>query len=182
MYLRSKKISCRACLLFYLFFLFGDIKILFQSSFNLYFIPWLLNSFDLPSCNLDSRKRYTLRLFITSWFVTVMAQYSVIEFIIGQHLPAWIAFYAKLLPKLAWNSRAVVVNILEMVYSIKSFCKVNKYNSCKELVVWSLQICYLKAIWINLKLRTETRLVVMQNVVLKHIEQYHLFLLFKKAL
>lgn len=123
LYLKSKKISCRACLLFYLFFLFDYIKkILFQSSFNLY------------------------------------------------------------LPKLPWNSRDLVVNILEMVYSIKSFCKVSKYNSCKELVIWSLHLCYLKAIWINVKFRTETRFVVMQNVVLKYIEQYHLFLLFKKAL
>ena len=42
-YWRLKKISCRACLLFYYFF--GDKKIVFKSPFDLYFHPFIIELF-----------------------------------------------------------------------------------------------------------------------------------------
>ena len=56
-YWRLKKISCRACLLFYYFF--GGKKQLSKALLTCTFIRLLLNYFDLPSCSLKLRKRYT---------------------------------------------------------------------------------------------------------------------------
>ena len=47
-------------------------RIAFKSSLIRTLLPWLLNSFDLPSYDLESRKRYTLRL-LTGSFVSSFA-------------------------------------------------------------------------------------------------------------
>ena len=60
LYWRLKKISCRACLLLYLFIFFwgGVKKKKFLKALLTYnFIPSFLNSFDLPSYSSESRKR-----------------------------------------------------------------------------------------------------------------------------
>ena len=54
-----EKITCKACLLFYFYcplVIKRIIRVLFA------FIPWSLNSSDLPSYGSNSRKRYTIRL------------------------------------------------------------------------------------------------------------------------
>ena len=50
-------ILCKGCLLFYCFLV---IKRILKGLFS--FIPWLLNSSDLPSYGSNLRKRYTLKL------------------------------------------------------------------------------------------------------------------------
>ena len=65
LYRRLKKISSRVCLLFLL--LVTKKRIAFKSSLIRTFIPWLLNSFDLPNYVSESRKSYTPKLLAGSF-------------------------------------------------------------------------------------------------------------------
>ena len=53
--------SCKTCLLFSSFLV---TKTAFKALLTCNFIHLLLNSFDLPNCSSESRKRYTLKMLL----------------------------------------------------------------------------------------------------------------------
>ena len=72
LYWRLKKISYRACLLFY--YLFGDKKQLLRALLTCTFIRLLLNFFDLCSCNFKIEENIHIKAVTFLMFLEVLKE------------------------------------------------------------------------------------------------------------
>ena len=113
LYWRLKKISYRACLLFY--YLFGDKKQLLRALLTCTFIRLLLNFFDLRSYSSKSSRIYTFRLLL------LVRLYMLREGIFYFLVRHWDEVFRKVLSLVSLNSQ-LLAKMLNFIF-IKVTCK-----------------------------------------------------------